>query len=410
MNRRFTMLLAAFETAVVVAVGVAIPLAVTTVLWGFHFQLALGWDVFWRAAVDLWLVGHGVDVLVRVDPELAASMGIAEGDAAFVVTIAALGFALLTVLLALRTGRRIAETPHRFIGESVALGTFALLSLLLTVSADFPAVSPSLWQGPLLPTVVFAIGLFIGSTRERLRNPAEQHGSSIRDWIDDWPPTVRDVAASALRTGAAAAAIVVGVAAVALGVQIVTHYAEIIRLYEAGQTGMLGGAVVTFAQLALLPNFVIWTAAWFIGPGFAIGAGSSVGPLGTALGPLPTVPVLGALPTGELEWGVLGLQVPVVAGFLAGALTVVTSRDRAPLMHLAGGAGAGIVAGLSLGLLAWASAGSAGPGRLATVGPDPLAVALWAALEIGVAAALGSLATGFARDRRRMSSEAVPLG
>jgi hypothetical protein len=52
----------------------------------------------------------------------------------------------------------------------------------------------------------------------------------------------------------------------------------------------------------------------------------------------------------------------------------------------------GVAGGAIAGLLAWASAGAAGPGRLVDVGPDPLSVAGWAALEIGLAAAVGLLA------------------
>jgi hypothetical protein len=51
----------------------------------------------------------------------------------------------------------------------------------------------------------------------------------------------------------------------------------------------------------------------------------------------------------------------------------------------------GLVAGIMLGLLAWFSAGAAGPGRLVEVGPSPWLVGLFATLEVGVAAALGLL-------------------
>jgi hypothetical protein len=56
------------------------------------------------------------------------------------------------------------------------------------------------------------------------------------------------------------------------------------------------------------------------------------------------------------------------------------------------GAGIGITAGLLLGVLAWASAGAIGPGRLAEVGPNPLVVGALAAVEIGIAACAGLIA------------------
>jgi hypothetical protein len=51
----------------------------------------------------------------------------------------------------------------------------------------------------------------------------------------------------------------------------------------------------------------------------------------------------------------------------------------------------GLAGGILLGLLAWASAGSAGPGRLIDVGPSPWLVGAYGALEIGVAAVIGML-------------------
>ena len=107
-------------------------------------------------------------------------------------------------------------------------------------------------------------------------------------------------------------------------------------------------------------------------------------PLGTALGPLPAIPIFGALPTGDLPFGFAGLLVPVVAGFLAGAPSGPRSARaldgvRLPAVSSSALAG-GVVGGVLLGLLAWASAGAPGPGRLADVGPSPVRSAL-AALD-----------------------------
>ena len=76
-------------------------------------------------------------------------------------------------------------------------------------------------------------------------------------------------------------------------------------------------------------------------------------------------------------------------------LRIVESSDaghRSPLaLLIATGVGVGVVGGLLLGILAGISGGAAGPGRLAEVGPDALLVAVFAALEFGVAAILGLL-------------------
>jgi hypothetical protein len=47
-----------------------------------------------------------------------------------------------------------------------------------------------------------------------------------------------------------------------------------------------------------------------------------------------------------------------------------------------------------MGFIAFVSAGSAGPGRLAVVGPDPVAVGVWMLIETLVGVSLGLLAGG----------------
>ena len=138
MNRRLTALFAAFEALLVVAIGVGIPLAPLTVLWGAQFGFGVDWGAFWRASVDIWLIGHGVDVTVTLDPATAAALGYPGAGDPFTITIAALGLGMLTLMLAVRAGRRVAETRYRALGQIVALATFAGLSFGVTFSSLHP--------------------------------------------------------------------------------------------------------------------------------------------------------------------------------------------------------------------------------------------------------------------------------
>ena len=400
MNRSLTALFAAFEAALVVAIGIGISLAPLTIMWAAQFGFQVDWIVFWRASVDIWLLGHGVDAIFTLDPATAATLGLVGADAAFRVTIAVLGFALLTILLGLRAGRRVAETKYLLLGELVAIGTFGVLSVLVTLSALHPLARPSIVQGALLPTLIFAAAVVVGSLRAH-RPSTDAAIQPIRTRITGWltavPRTVRLTVAAALRGGLAAAMGITAIASVLLAVLVAVNFAGVVRLYEGLHTEVLGGAALTLAQLAFIPTFVIWVAAWLVGPGFAIGVGSSVSPLATSLGPVPAIPILGALPSGESSFGFVGLLAPVVVGFLVAALLRPgLSRalgGRPPVLWLIGaGLGMGVVGGLALGLLSAAASGAAGPGRLAEVGPDALAVGLWAAFEIGVAATIGMLA------------------
>ncbi len=459
MNRRLTSLFAALEALLVVGVGIGIPLVPLTVLWAVHYGLEIDWSVFWRGAVDAWLLGHGVDVRFTLDPAIAAGSGLPGAGDPFVVTIAPLAFALVTLLLGMRAGRRVGETPHPQIGRLVSVGVFSLLSLGATASALSEVARPSLVQGTVLPTLVFALGVAVGSESSRRRIGAGSERSARPDTAHTDKPhadTARPVtsrfdlarfggarfdptrlvrrlgapqksvlasALVALRGGGAAVSMLLAVAAITTAALVGAHYGEIIALYEGVQSGYLGGAALTLAQLAFLPDLVIWAAAWLVGPGFAIGSGSSVGPLGTALGPLPAVPIFGALPTGDLAWGFLGILVPVLAGFVSAIIlgSRMSGGDDGvggwgTIRIVSVGLGMGVSAGVILGALAWMSSGSAGPGRLTDVGAPWLSVGLWCALEVGVPAVIGLLVTrgdrsgpGF-RSRRGSDGESTHAG
>src|SRR5690554_5344519 len=405
MNRPLTVVFAALEALLVAGIGVGITLVPLSVMWAFQYGLQIDWIVFWRAAADTWMLGHGVDIRLTLDPLTATSVGFPEAATPFVLTIAPLGFALLTLLLAYRAGRRIAETPHFLLGCAVALVTFGALSLAIVLTSLHEFARPSIWQGALLPTLVFALGLALGAGIAIRRLAALQRAGTVRtdatvvaitSRIAALPTATVSLIRASVTGGAAAVASIIAVASVAVAVLLVVGYAEVIALYESGHAGVLGGVVLTIAQLAFLPNLVVWAASWLVGPGFAIGVGSSIGPLGTNLGPIPAVPFLGALPTGDLAWGFLGLLVPVLTGFFAGLMVRRTLAQRSPApiaigRLVAAGVCIGLFAGILLGLFAWFSGGAAGPGRLIEVGPSPWLVGLFATLEVGVAAALGLL-------------------
>jgi len=410
MNRITTVLLAALEALIVAAIGLGIALVPLTVLWATQFDLAVDWFVFWRAAVDVWLVGNGADLTVHLAAPVVAALGLPAAGTTFTITIALLGFAIVAATLGVRTGRRAAESRHRTLGVIAAVAAYAVVAALLTLSAGGGVVQPSLAQGILLPTLVYGAGVVFGAWAPRPRTatgePAprdDQPASGIRSRLQGLDRNTRDALGAALRGGAAAATAIIAVSALAVTVLVLAQYGTVIGLYETVQAGVAGGIALTIAQLAFLPNLVVWAAAWFIGPGVALGAGTSISPLGTALGPVPGIPLFGVLPHGTLGYGFLGLLVPVLAGFvcawLAGQRMPRTSPEPGLGVQVATGLGMGVVAGVLLGLLAWWSGGALGPGRLAEVGPNPLLVAALAFVEVGIAGSLGVIAARH-HDRR----------
>ncbi|MDD1385326.1 cell division protein PerM [Curtobacterium poinsettiae] len=400
MNRLGTALLAAIEAVVTVGVGIGIALVPLTLLWGFEYGLQVDWDVFWKATGSVWLVGHGVDVSFLLGSALAKSAGVSGAADPIHVTLAALGFAVVTAWLGARAGRRFAETEHRTTGLLVGTAVVAVLGLAVALSTTSAATHPTLWQAVVLPALWFGIPALAASEvcRRRRDMPADAVTQRVIDLVDRVPAVWRSVAGFGLRAGTAATAVVVGVAAVLVGLLLFTSFAEVITLYEQSHAGVIGGVALTVGQLAFLPDFVGWATSWLIGPGFAIGTGSSVSPIATTLGPIPGLPVFGALPTSGHTFGLVWILVPVIAGFAIGGsmrprlVRALGAADSA--LHRAfGGVAAGLVAGVLTGLIAWVSSGSFGPGRLADVGPNALAVGGFAALEVGLPAII-ALAAG----------------
>ena len=389
MTRRLTVLFSLYEAVLTAGIGIAVPLLPLTVIWATQYGFGPDWLIFWRAAVDVWLVGHGVDLTLVPDAAIQSLVGSAEPVR---ITMAALGFSLLTLLLGVRAGSRIAETGHRILGLVSAASAFGAVSTVVTWTVLLPVARPSFWQGAVLPTSVFAVGIALAVLVSEPELGPDAGASPLSRLVRRWPAKALAVSVAAVRTGLGAVAITVAVSAVAVAVLLVADYAQLIRLYEGLHADVAGSVAITVGQLAVLPNLVVWAASWFAGPGFVLGVGSSISPLGTVAGPLPALPLLGAIPAGQLAFGYVGLVVPIVAGFLAG----VAARRRDPAgFEVAGGwgllsaVGGGIVGGLAMALLAWASAGSAGPGRFVQVGPEPAAVGAAAALEFAIAIGVG---------------------
>lgn len=405
MRRTTIALLAGLEASVAALIGLGIALVPLMLLWAVHFGLAVDATLFFRAAADVWLLGHGVDLVLQLDPVTAEQTGLPGAGDPFPITIALLGFALISVAFARRIGRRSAAEGHSFTGGIAAVAVYAVVGFVLATAAGVEGARSSPWQAALLPAFVMAVGVVIGAVVESLRDDpmTDAAGGFVRRRVADLPPVLVETVRIVVRIGAGAAFGLLAVAGVLVAALITVDYATIAGLYQSLGSGIDGGIALTVAELSLIPNLVIWGAAWLLGPGFAIGAGSSVAPTGTLLGPVPGIPLLGALPSEAQPFGALWLVVPVLIGFLGSWLVVPTRSSTAWNPHAGRedvrtawwfpaviGVGSGAVGGVVLGLLAWWSGGAVGPGRLAEVGPDPWAVGGVAALVFGIGAIAGA--------------------
>jgi hypothetical protein len=273
-----------------------------------------------------------------------------------------------------------AAPPARALAALV--GSYALIAALAAVLGTSGPVRPLVAQAFLGAATVALVGGVSGAAAweaggawaglrlvvRRLRAPR---------------PVLRVVPAAATALGVQLAA-----GLLLLVVAVVLRWDEVVLLHRSLHPGPAGGLVLVLAQLTVVPNLIVWALAFAAGPGFAVGTGSAVAPAGTHLGPLPAVPVLGALPgPGEYPawiWALAAL--PVLAGAVAGHR--IWRRQEGTAAMLLDAAVLTVLHGLGWAALAWLSGGPAGPGRLADVGPSVWRTALALAGETGAGALL----------------------
>lgn len=140
-------------------------------------------------------------------------------------------------------------------------------------------------------------------------------------------------------------------------------------------------ALLLLATFVLaLPNLLGLTGSVLLGPGFALGSGTTVTATSVTLGSLPGWPPLAALPASGATpgWAVGLLGVPVLAGVVAGWLAAASSPGG-PLRRGGAAVAAGVLGGSLVGAWVLVSGGAVGPGRMADVG------AAWVCLPVAVA-------------------------
>ena len=323
-----------------------------------------------RAAAALWLVGHHVGFTLHG----AGRIGLLP-----------LGLVLLPGALLWRAGRWVVSSGGvarlRHVGyAALALAVpYALVSGALALASASRLATPSAPQAVLAGFLLALVAGGLGGAR------------ALAPWRQ-----IAGLLAVRLRlvilggTGALAVLAVAG--GVLAGASLAAHLGQFRSVDAVLAPGLVGDILLLLAQLAYVPNAIIWAISFMLGPGFAFGTGTVVAPTGSALGSLPAFPMLAALPAGVHSalpaWlSVAVLALPYLAGAFGGLLMTraapALSLEAAPLLGFASGALAGCVTGA----LAAFAGGPLGDGRLAAVGPSGWQVAAVASLEVGVAAA-----------------------
>ena len=196
------------------------------------------------------------------------------------------------------------------------------------------------------------------------------------------------------------------------GASLAVHLPEVKAASDALAPGVGGAALLLLAQLAYVPNAIIWAVAYTARPRFRVrhrhgGRPDRVGPRrGAALPDARGHAGRRAGRAARAGYSVAVLALPYLAGVFAGVVTVRIAPtpviEAAPLWGFAAGTAAGVLAGLAAAF----SGGPLGNGRLASVGPSGFQVGLVAILELGITAALSAAAAELAHPAPR--PEEVP--
>jgi len=355
----------------VTGVGLAVLTILVLVGWIAAPHPGLGLVGVLRTAAVLWLVGHHVGVQVSD----AGRIGMLP-----------LGLVLLPGALLWRAGRWLVRgvvvaSPAQALTAALAVAVpYSLLAGGLAAASRTALAAPSIPQAFVAGFVVAAVAVGFGASRALA--PWSQLGALLS-------PRTRSVLA-----GAAASLAMLGAAGALLtAMALASHVREFGAVNGLLAPGIVGAGLLFLAELAYLPNAVLWAIAYMLGPGFAVGTGTIVAPTGSALGQLPAFPLLAALPqnthgSGSTWLAVLVLACPYLAGALGGLL--VARIAPTPVLEAAPIRGfcCGALTGAVLGVLAAFAGGPLGDGRLAAVGPSAWQVAVVAALEVGIAAAV----------------------
>jgi len=358
--------------------GAATALAVSTGgVLGFLGLASLAWVAgpggsvgsALRAGATAWLIGHGSGLDVGAVTVTAVPLGCAL---LAVGALTALGHHL-GIASAIDTGTRLVA----FVGGCTVTYTciVAVVAALVSGSSVTVSVARAVLGGLL-------IGL-LGGLGGAVATPV------VRAWRRSLPDHVR----AAILGSAAGASALVGAGLVLVLALLVGDAGTAYDLWAGLAPGVSGGIALLVISILVLPNAALWAVSAMLGPGFAVGADTSVSLTHVELGPVPGFPLLAALPgPGDTPGPVVGLAiVPVLAGVLAGVVVarrlLGAGRGRSVLVGAIAGACAGLVVA---GLLA-VSGGAIGPGRMVQTGPVVLLNAVIAVVSMAAGGALGAL-------------------
>ncbi len=301
-------------------------------------------------AWTIWRVGHRVgDAISGHGPDADR---VADGERDWTVAIATTAFTVGYVVVAVVTSS-LAATPETAPSTARVIGFTLVLCLAFGLS-----------------------GIATGSGR-------------LAIWAAFVPSWLRAALAGSLRI----LGCFLAVSAVVFLVALATDFGTAVNVMSRLHTGAGDATIYTGLTATLVPNAVVFTSSYLLGPGFLVGTGTLVSPTLVSLGPVPMFPLLAALPDSgpTPAWTAYLVAIPP----LVAALAAAWAQRRNPTLRWEEGAMrgcvGGVLAGVLLGVLALISGGVVGPGRMADVGPAAGDVLVHAVTAFGLGGAVGGV-------------------
>ncbi len=332
-------------------IGLAVAALSLVLVWVATPASGLGLTESLRIAGLLWVIAHGTPVAI--------------GSVTY--SLLPWGLAVVPILLLAYAGgwsaRRASVDSVRGLGVLI-LSAAVTYSVLAAVIAELSARSTASvsWPWAAIHAGLLAVLAFGWGAARSCREIVAQ---LVPAWLS-----------AMLRGGAVGAITILGFGAVAAAAALTVRVDDAITMAQSLHAGMWGGLGLLLLGVAYVPVVIVWSSAYVIGAGFAIGPAVVVSPFIPVTAPtqLPPFPVLAAVPQSAtpVAWAlpILG----VVAGVVVGISIARSSRAEGRLTRMVLAFGAAAFSGLALMVVSSLADGALGDVRLAHLGPSPTTV------------------------------------
>ena len=257
---------------------------------------------------------------------------------------------------------------------------FAVPGFLLTswLLAGASGIHSHWWTGTIGGVLIPLIGSvwFVASGYSR-----DHEAPSMQHWIS-----------GGLKLGGLSVVVLVAASFVASVIALVAGWSRMVGIQELlGASSAADTSFIVGGQALFAPTVMAWVASWWSGAGFLTATDSLHSPTVDGPGPIPPIPLLGAVP--ESAPGLWVILAPIALGIGLGVVAARSFRREHLLHQSAQGVLASVIMASVTALWMWSATMSMGSVRLASMGPRVGWATLALVLEIALPALIIALAT-----------------